>query len=497
MKKIVVAGGGIAGLSAGIYGLLAGYEVAVYEKNAVAGGQCMGWNRKGYHIDNCIHWLTGTRQGTDLRKVWETVGALAPDSKFAETEAFYTSYAGTQRATLWKDLEKTEKELVKLAPEDEAEIRKFIEHVRYAQACEVPSKKPMDMMGIRDYVEMGKSMADMPKVMKEYGAISLGDLAKRFKNPALRKLFCDYLPEEYTASSFLVSYATITCGNGEIPEAGSLAMVNRMVKRFRELGGRLVCSAPVKRILIEKKKACGIQLESGERVSADYVISAADTFEMFEKFIGKEYMDKRWKEVYGDTERFPLFSGFQLAYAIDADKFQEKDTVFFDCEPFQIGERRVERMSVKSFAYEKVFAPEGKTVLQVNVPQSDRDYFFWSSLSKEDYRREKEELMVKITDRIKARYPELAGSMELLDCWTPMTYHRYCNAYHGAYMSFITKKQEKPFRVKGVVKGVGNLYIASQWIYAPGGLPTAVVSGKFAVQRILRKEHRAWKDMEG
>ena len=72
-----------------------------------------------------------------------------------------------------------------------------------------------------------------------------------------------------------------------------------------------------------------------------------------------------------------------------------------------------------------------------------------------------------------------------------MTYKRYCNAYHGAYMSFITKKNEKPFRIKGVVKGIRNLYIASQWTMAPGGLPVAVTAGKFAIQRILKQEHRS------
>ncbi|MCM1259117.1 MAG: NAD(P)-binding protein, partial [Roseburia sp.] len=44
-KKIVIVGGGIGGLSAGIYGRLSGYEVEIYEKNPVAGGECMGWNR--------------------------------------------------------------------------------------------------------------------------------------------------------------------------------------------------------------------------------------------------------------------------------------------------------------------------------------------------------------------------------------------------------------------------------------------------------------------
>ena len=48
-KRVVIIGGGIAGLSAGIYALKAGYETTIYEKNAIPGGECIGWNRKGYH----------------------------------------------------------------------------------------------------------------------------------------------------------------------------------------------------------------------------------------------------------------------------------------------------------------------------------------------------------------------------------------------------------------------------------------------------------------
>lgn len=57
-------------------------------------------------------------------------------------------------------------------------------------------------------------------------------------------------------------------------------------------------------------------------------------------------------------------------------------------------------------------------------------------------------------------------------------------------MGFIIKKGVKSFRVKGTVKGIKNLYIASQWIMAPGGLPVAVTAGKFAVWRIARKDKR-------
>ena len=487
-KKIVIVGGGIAGLAAGIYGKLAGYDVDIYEKNPIAGGQCMGWNRKGCHIDNCIHWLTGTKKGTALRKVWETVGALDEHTEYADCDSFYTSITGEAQVTLWKDLERTEAELLELSPEDETEIKKFIKHVKYAAECEMPAEKPMDAMGIRDYIQMGRSMADMPKVMKEYGSIDLEDLSGRFKHPALKALFTDYLPKEYVASSFLVSYASIAAGNGEIPRGGSLAMVNRMVKRFRQLGGNLYCDAPVSRILIENGKAIGIEKADKKTVAADYVISSVDTMEMFGRLIGKKYMDAKWQSCYADSEKYPLFSAVQAAFAVDQGAYDGKGTIFFDCPPFETGGKKVGRISVKSYEYEPEFAPAGKTVLQVNVPQFDKEYFYWKGLTMEEYEVRKKEAVNAIEERLLLQFPGLQGHMEFLDCWTPLTYERYCNAYHGAYMAFITRKGVKSFRVKGTVKGVKNLYIASQWIMAPGGLPVAVTAGKFALWRIARKE---------
>ena len=238
-EKIIVIGGGIAGLTAGIYGRLQGFEVEIYEKNAVPGGECIGWNRKGYHIDNCIHWLTGTKKGTELYDVWKTVGALSDDTEYAKINSFYSTMHNGQVATLWNDLERTEKELIAISPEDETEIKKFIQYVEYSKQCLIPAKKPMDMWTVKDYINMGKNMADFPKVMKEYGKISLDEYSKRFKSPILQSLMCDYLPRNYTAYSFLVSYATMADGNGGIPMGASLQMSLRMEKRFKDLGGRI------------------------------------------------------------------------------------------------------------------------------------------------------------------------------------------------------------------------------------------------------------------
>ena len=204
----------------------------------------------------------------------------------------------------------------------------------------------MDMMGVKDYIEMGKDMADMPKVMKEYGKINCAQLADRFQSPVMKKLMTDYLPPEYTAYSFLVSYATMASGNGNIPLKGSLALTHRIVKRFKDMGGVLHTNAPAKRIIIEGKRATGIELMDGTVVRADEVITAVDTGFLYGHLIDRKYMPKELKKAYEDSSAYPVTSGFQTAYASDRDCSGE-DTSFFEGDRSTIGDKTLTRMEVK------------------------------------------------------------------------------------------------------------------------------------------------------
>ena len=488
-EKVVIIGGGISGLSAGVYALMAGFEVEIYEKNAIPGGECIGWNRKGYHIDNCIHWLTGTRKDTEMYDVWKKTGALSDDTEYAKINEFYTSTYNGQSATLWNDLKRTERELISVAPEDEEEIHKFIQYVVYSKQCLFPARKPMEMWGVKDYIEMGKNMADFPKVMKEYGKISLEEYSKRFKSPLLQKMMCDYLPKSYSAYSFLVSYATMADGNGNIPIGASLQMSLRMEKRFKELGGKICYNMGAEKIIVENKQATGVKFEDGTFVSADYVIPTVDTHLLFGKLLSADYMPKELKTAYDSPKDYPATSGFQVAFAV-SEKFSRGETIFIDMEPLYVGSRSFDRMYVKAYGYDPIFVKDGKQVIQTCITQVDEDYEYWKGLSKEEYDNKKAELVQQVQERIENAFPELAGEMEFLDAWTPLTYERYCNAYHGSYMSFVTTPSGKQIKMKGKLKGIKNLYVAGQWTNSPGGLPVAAASGKFAVQRILKSQKR-------
>lgn len=489
-KKIVIVGGGIAGLSAGIYGKLAGYDVDIYEKNPVVGGQCMGWNRKGCHIDNCIHWLTGTRPGSALHELWKEIGALGDGVELHEKEMFFSSKLNGQTLTFWRDKERTRQEMLELSPEDEKEINKLIKYVSMAETMTVPVEKPFDAMNLIDFMKLGMSMKSMGKVMKEYGNMDINELAMRFRHPLIRRAIIDYMPGGYQAYAFLVSYGTVTGGNGDIPKGGSLAMSLRIAEKYKEYGGVIYTNTGVRSVIIEDKKAEGIMLEKGDRIEADYVICACDTDYTFRELVPEKYMPEGLGKMYADRDKYPVSSGFQIAYAVDGVFPELTGTRVFSCDEINVGSKTVKSMSVQSYDYEPDFAPEGKMILQTNFSQTEADYKYWESLypDKENYKTRKMEIAEQAIRRIEKEYPFLSGKIHVIDVWSPMTYTRYCNAYKGAYMSFVTTKQAKSIIVPGVVKGLDNVFLASQWLMGPGGLPTAAAMGKFAAWRIMKKK---------
>ena len=91
-------------------------------------------------------------------------------------------------------------------------------------------------------------------------------------------------------------------------------------------------------------------------------------------------------------------------------------------------------------------------------------------------------------DRIVKHIPSLKDDIELLDVATPCTFKNYVNTSNGVFMSFFFTPKSGMYAHNSHVKGLKNFYIASQWQQGPGGLPIAMTQGKFAIQRICKKE---------
>lgn len=68
--KIVIIGGGIAGLCVGVYARKCGYNVELLEQHHSAGGLAASWRRGDYTFETCLHWLLGSNPSGDLHAAW-------------------------------------------------------------------------------------------------------------------------------------------------------------------------------------------------------------------------------------------------------------------------------------------------------------------------------------------------------------------------------------------------------------------------------------------
>ncbi len=152
---------------------------------------------------------------------------------------------------------------------------------------------------------------------------------------------------------------------------------------------------------------------------------------------------------------------------------------------------------MKNYKLDPVNAPADKALIEVKVLEKEPQYLYWKNLRETDkaaYDAAKQKAGAEILKRLEERVPSLKGKLSYLDSWTPYTYTRWCNSYMGNFMTFITtKKSSNLFNVKGTLKGLDNVVLAGQWLSMPGGLPMAMTSGKFAVQRILRSQGKSIK----
>ena len=473
-RKIAIIGGGVAGLTAGIYLSRAGCDCTIYESNRFAGGNLTGWDRGEYHIDNCIHWLTGTDPRSSTHQIWLDTGALGGVG-IIQPEKVFSSVLHGEKATLWCDLARTREELHKLSPEDGAAIDRFLTGVRAL----MPG-------GIRS-VGYGRAAASLLHFVRR----NLYAAAADFRHPLLRNMMTDYIGGPFSALGLLIPYADIASGNGGIPEGGSRAMAKRMEERFISLGGDLRLGTKVKRILTARGKATGIELESGEEADVSFVISATDPAVTFDTLLPGTYTPAWFSRTRGDGVH-QRFSSIHAAFSCDSDDVPFTGTEIIPIRPFRVNDTKFCRLPVREYRTQETFAPKGKTVLEtllftrehlsrtlVKIGETGRGY--------EDV---KEAIGRALAERITEAYPALSSSLSFLDVWTPYTYYRYFDAPLGAYMAYAVTPQNLIDRFPMRVIGLSNVLLASQWLRSPGGLPNAAKAGKRAAEFILRQGKR-------
>lgn len=489
-KRIAIIGGGFAGLSTACYARMNGYAVDVFEQHTLVGGLCTAWKRKGYTFDGCINWLVGSDPETPMGSYWRELGLLR-GQQFIDPEIFLmVEGPNGQRFTLYTDPERLKAEMLRLAPEDVAEIGRFIALVERF-------RRPDSPVNLDDPAR-AKSLrwlaAWLPTLLK-YGRLTVQDYVKRFKNPFLSwALGAAWNIPGFAFLTLPITLAWLAEKNAGYPLGGSLKLAEALERRATELGCRIHLGARVEKVLVEGNQAVGVRLAGGEEHRADYVVGAGDLHALMYELLDGRYGSAKQKAYFGNL---PLFESIMLVNFGVKQSFPDFPKIVSSL-VLKLREKRTlagsphETLHYRVYNFDPTMAPEGSTVVQVTL---NAPYEHWKELAKDPsrYAEAKRRVAEECADLLEAHFPGFKDSIEVVDVASPTTFERYTANWRGSYEGWLITPRTMTMNMPKTLEGLDRLYLAGQWVQPGGGLPTGAITGRQTVKTICKRDGKEFR----
>jgi phytoene dehydrogenase-like protein len=487
-KKLIIIGAGVAGLSTGCYAQMNGYDAVIFELHNKPGGLCTSWKRKDFIFDFCIHNLAGTG-GADIKRVWDELSALE-DVEVLDHEVFVRVEDGSgNELNIYTDLEKLEKHLKEISPEDSKLIEDYVKAGRSLSA---------DFFSILG--GMGSKLKIVPHAFSliKWSRITLKEYAGGFTNEFLRKAF-PHIQYNVNGSELpmlinLIFMAGFKAGDMGWPKYGSLEFSKRIEKRFIELGGEIRYSSEVEKIMVQDNQAVGVVLVDGSEHNADMVISAADGHSTIYNLLDGNYTNGLIDSYYRSYLEVQDF-GLQIYLGINRDLSSEPHalTLLLD-EPVNLESKERDSLYLEIFDSSTGLVGEGKSVIKVVTVGN---YGYWKDLRSdmERYQQEKEEVYRKILEILENRFPGIKEQVETFDVTTPVTVERFTHNFHG-WQPWGAKEGTIRIMMKGLSKtlpGLKNFYMVGQWAGALIGISNAALTGRNLIKELCKKDGKKFQ----
>ncbi len=498
-KKVIIIGAGIAGMSAGCYLQMNGYETEIFESHGSPGGLCTSWKRKGYTIDGCIHGLVGSNPSHPWYALWDEIIDMDEIQFYNSPVTRGIVCKNGQIFYEYSDLNALQNYMEQISPEDKKPIRDFIKGIRKLKKINVfdlMGKKPREFFNVWDYLKMLKLLPGL-FTMKKWFNVSLADFGDRFINPFLKEAVSQFASPVLFEMLVLSEMDQKRSG---YPIGGSLYFSKLLEKSYLELGGKIHYNVQVVKINVisdeesQTDRATGITLETGELYEADIVISASDGYTTIFKMLDGKYVDQEILNLYEEMDLNP--SRVLIHLGVNKKLKDLPDTIKLVLEtPYKLADGSFfEALDIRVFNFDPTLTPEGKTLIEVAL--EIKNYDFWAKLRTEDrnaYRDLKEKIAKDIIEILSDCLVDIKMSVEMVDVATPATFNRYTNNLHGSIQGWANENIFAMKKVKKELPNLGNFYMIGHWVQPGGGVPTAFLSGRHVTQIICKRDKKKFQ----
>ncbi len=496
-KKVLIIGGGMAGMSAGAYLQMNGFDTEIFELNATPGGVCTSWKRGEYTVDWCIHWLVGSGPSDSFYDRWSELIDMSQIEIIDHEEYARIEDMHGEQIRIFTDLDRLETELLEKAPEDKEKINEFVHACREFTEMQLPNDEPMATANLWHKIKMMWRVLPYLGVLGRYSNISSADFAAGFRNPLLRKAITHLFEPEVPILFSMMTLAWMHKKAAGYPIGGSLNFAKRIADRYEQLGGVFHYTNRVQKILVENGRATGIQLADGETRRGDYVISAADGHTTIFDMLEGKYTAPEFEQYYTKGKTFP--SLVFVALGVSRSFHAVPHSYFFPLhEPLRIDpETEIRDFHLRVHNFDPTLAPFGKTLLTTLI--ETRNHTYWLNLQQNApdlYESEKQRIAEAVTRIIDHKLGEVRQFVEMTDVSTPATIIGFTNNWKGSFEGWLATPESGFKELPNTLPGLDDFYMCGHWVAIGGGIPTAMMSGRQVAQLICKKERRAFEVLE-
>ncbi|MDJ0822599.1 MAG: phytoene desaturase [Paracoccaceae bacterium] len=481
----VVIGAGLGGLASAMRLGARGYRVTVIDRLDVPGGRGSCLHRNGHRFDLGPTIVTVPQV---FKELWAACGRdFYKDVDLKALDPFYEiRWPDGSHFTARQDTEAMRAEVARLSPDDLPGYDKFLDdsEKRYWFGFEDLGRRSMHKLW--DLIQVLPTFAVLRADRSVYA-----HAAKRVKDERLRMalsfhpLFIGGDPFNVTSMYILVSHLEKQFGV-HYAVGGVAAMAEAMAKVIEGQGGLMRMRTEVDEILVKDGKARGVKLTSGEIVTADVVISNADSGFTYDTLL-RNHVRKRWTKRRLKRSRWSM--GLYVWY------FGTKGTA--DMWPdvghhtilngpryrglvrdIFIKGRLADDMSLyvhRPSVTDPTVAPEGDDTFYVLSPVPHLGHanpVDWES-EREAYR----EKMIKVLDS--QLIPGFSDRISASETFTPHEFRdRYLSPYGTGFSIEPRILQSAWFRPHNVSEEVEGLYLTGAGTHPGAGLPGVISSAE-------------------
>ena len=484
-RPVIVIGAGVAGLAAAAHLARRGFQVTVLEKNNNAGGRCDRIEREGYTFDTgptllvMPHLYEAEFKYLGL-SVHEELNLLRVDP------TYHLFFDDGSTLALTSDLQNLGEQLDDFENGASTRLLAYLAQGRQNYELGIEHIVQRSFRRATDFF----SLSNIPLLFK-VKALTRHYPAMRayFDDPRLKAAFTfqdmymGLSPFEAPTTFSLMQYSELAHGVW-YPRGGMFRIVETLLHRAKEAGAKILLNAPVERIDVVDERAMGVVLENGERIKAEIVLANADLPYVYDQLLPDDGYHSRLDRKNYSCSTISFFWGLdQEIPGLEPHMLFLADDYEGGFDALKSGELpRLPSLYVHCpTRLDPALAPAGCDSLVAIVPVSHLGI-----RPEEDWQAVRNWAREAVFDRLASRgITTVKEHIQFETCFTPCSWRKRYNLYKGATHGLShTLTQLAYMRPHNRHRRIKNLYFAGASTHPGTGVPTVLVSGRLAAERI-------------